>query len=538
MSNLNNVALWFAKDKDNNIVTIDKINKEEVNTYTCPLCGSEVLPRAIDSEHMSPHFYHIDKSKCSGESIVHWWVKNELIKCGEKIEVITNKVETIICSNIYLEKEYLTPYGVYKPDISVEGENGKVIFIEVNYTNKKNNSDFIKKWKYLNNVVVEFNIKNVYDEETNQISISKTMNAIYYDGINIDKNSSEYIKYRKSTTNGFDKESVNKISWFIDDIYEYNKGIKDDLNELTNSFIFLAKDISNRDILEHLYRNSKCGTVLKEIIINRDELLKNVADRVKYRNIYYSQSSTERKIFNRLFGHPTHIKIPVSSILSNIKENKIYFTDIKWMGYNYCTWGGNSIERSYDDETIEIDIFYDNINDIIDMKLLAIENKYINIIEKCMLLKNILNMYRNDTSIELDPEYICFNVDKAEFKISHITGNISINGLNICNSDIYNIDNFVEDINIAINYIRPTGDCILSKRMIDIHKKLSDRYSKIPNEYYVIKSNLRKMSLYNCGTEIATVDYNEKTEFEYITKIFSKGIRDNLYGSEVNKDGN
>jgi predicted RNA-binding Zn-ribbon protein involved in translation (DUF1610 family) len=40
-----NVKLWFAKDKNENIITVDEINEDnKKNTYYCPVCGSDCKP--------------------------------------------------------------------------------------------------------------------------------------------------------------------------------------------------------------------------------------------------------------------------------------------------------------------------------------------------------------------------------------------------------------------------------------------------------------------------------------------------------------
>jgi len=55
-----NVNLWFARDNHGEITTI--INSNNENTYTCPICNSEVIPKALESKQITPHFAHIDRN--------------------------------------------------------------------------------------------------------------------------------------------------------------------------------------------------------------------------------------------------------------------------------------------------------------------------------------------------------------------------------------------------------------------------------------------------------------------------------------------
>jgi competence CoiA-like predicted nuclease len=46
-----NVNLWFARNKDDEIMLITDINESNRSEkYTCPVCNSEVIPKAIGEE--------------------------------------------------------------------------------------------------------------------------------------------------------------------------------------------------------------------------------------------------------------------------------------------------------------------------------------------------------------------------------------------------------------------------------------------------------------------------------------------------------
>lgn len=61
-----NVNLWFARDNHGEITTI--LNSNNINTYTCPICNSEVIPKALESKQITPHFAHIDKNNLLDKS--------------------------------------------------------------------------------------------------------------------------------------------------------------------------------------------------------------------------------------------------------------------------------------------------------------------------------------------------------------------------------------------------------------------------------------------------------------------------------------
>ena len=110
MKGLGDVSLWFAKDMNGRIITIDKANKN--NKYICPICGSEVIPKALDSDKVTEHFAHIDRSECGGETIVHWWTKNNLLKAGDVFSVFTTEEKQYLCKDIKVEQLILSgkPY--------------------------------------------------------------------------------------------------------------------------------------------------------------------------------------------------------------------------------------------------------------------------------------------------------------------------------------------------------------------------------------------------------------------------------------------
>lgn len=227
---IDDINLWYAKDKNNNIVKIININennrKEE---YYCPICMSSVIPKlGTKTKH---HFAHIDASKCTNESFIHFWIKNKLLSVGDSFKIKTDDdILSYKCINIEMEKEYKTQYGIYKPDITVTTDTNEIIFFEIAYTNKKRIDEYYKRWNELNNIVVEINAKHLING-----SESKEFKCVYYNGDICNfvfkeyKNTASFKLYKDNLFKENDikeaEERLKKIDWFWQECYKrrFNK---------------------------------------------------------------------------------------------------------------------------------------------------------------------------------------------------------------------------------------------------------------------------------------------------------------------------
>ncbi len=134
----NNVSLWFARDVNKNVITISEVNKNNRSeSFSCPICGSELRPKAINSKRIAPHFAHVDSSKCTSETMIHWWFKHKFLEPGDKFIVISDKKREYICKKILVEESHKTCEGEYRPDITITTIDGKTIYFEFNYSNSK-----------------------------------------------------------------------------------------------------------------------------------------------------------------------------------------------------------------------------------------------------------------------------------------------------------------------------------------------------------------------------------------------------------------
>jgi hypothetical protein len=173
-----NVKLWFAKDEYERIVTIDEVNENNKNnTYLCPVCGSNLKPKAVKSKQITSHFAHVDASKCNSESQIHFWFKHRFLEKGDKFTVSADKVREYMVNDILVERPYEVENGIYKPDVTILTECGNTIYFEMAFTNKKQVKDYLDIWLELKNIVVEVDIKDLISK--NKIP---TLKALFYEG--------------------------------------------------------------------------------------------------------------------------------------------------------------------------------------------------------------------------------------------------------------------------------------------------------------------------------------------------------------------
>ena len=271
-------ALIVAKDKDGNYIKISEVNKDEV--YYCPVCNGEVKARAIGSDKVQPHFYHITESNCSNESILHWMFKNWLFESGSMFKV---DGEEFIVDNFEIEKQFVTPFGEYRPDLFIQ-TNKEEFFFEINYSSGKDKT-FSDKWTHLNKRVVEVNVKELincelYDEVP-------TFNTIFEDG----KYTKEYKTYeRKDKYSEFKnyvisankeeqvKQLISYYDWFWRDI---NNGSDEDIKVCINEMKYDDAIICTR-FLKKIKCHDKFDICKEEMFIRRQNTLNEILNDSNY----------------------------------------------------------------------------------------------------------------------------------------------------------------------------------------------------------------------------------------------------------------
>lgn len=259
---MDNVKLWFAKDEKENILTINDITEiNKNNTYSCPMCASKLIPKAIKSKQVTSHFAHVDVSKC-GESMVHWWFKHKFLEKGDSFVVKSDVEKQYICKDVLVEQEYEVGEKVYKPDVTIITECGNVIYFEMAFSNKKKIKDYLDIWLELKNIAVEVDIKDLMNKGE-----IPTFKALFFEGkcFNTKRNDTYYNtigKYKEEKLRGEDskglKERIQKLDWFWDDVLRYKNGHAD-IEHMINVIDNINK--SDLFLVEKILKKVRCNDI-------------------------------------------------------------------------------------------------------------------------------------------------------------------------------------------------------------------------------------------------------------------------------------
>lgn len=214
------VNLWFARDSSGKIIEILSVSNND--EYFCPICNSKVIPKALKSKSITPHFAHVDKEKCSNESMLHFWFKHKFIESGDIFTIISDKKQNYVCKDFKTEVTFNLESGIYRPDIVIETECGNTILFEIANTNKKKVQEYIDKWIELDNIVVEIDIKSL----TNKSNI-KQFKALYYKGklFNFNKKDGGYYNVigKIKESKKYDSEKIKLLDWFWADLCKFKR---------------------------------------------------------------------------------------------------------------------------------------------------------------------------------------------------------------------------------------------------------------------------------------------------------------------------
>lgn len=322
----NNINLWFAKDKNNSIITIDKINEENKHDiYTCPICGGELIART--GEIKVHHFAHKDKSKCSSETMIHWWVKHKLIDVGDKFSIKVDKdnVKEFICKEISIEKKYDTDFGKYKPDITIITDTDEVIYFEIEYTNKKKVEEYLDRWLCLDNIVIEVSVKDMIN---NNVTKLKT---IFYQGkcYNINTSEAKYHNslgaYKQKIFNTEEvakaKERLDKLNWFWEECKNYKM-------KKTDEYMFFdvidCLDVKDKEYVVDGLLKSNCTDVRKLYLYCKQKEMKEFIEKFCSDNVINLEVDCfDEMRYSELFEK--RFRVPVVRI---IDLGKRYYCDI------------------------------------------------------------------------------------------------------------------------------------------------------------------------------------------------------------------
>ncbi|MDD3171722.1 MAG: hypothetical protein PHO86_05320 [Bacilli bacterium] len=379
----------IAINKDRKVTTIfDAVQNEN---YYCPVCGSDVIPKAIGENCIvTPHFAHIDKSKCSSESVLHFWFKNQLLVKGDKFIVKTDNDNEFVCSEVLVEQPYDTAYGIYQPDATIITESGQTIFIEINYSNKKNPEEYLNKWLELKNIVIEVDIKTTLDYQCGK-SIYQ-FKALFYDGKRFATKKRDIYQetigehkqkvYKSLSCLEIDRiESFKKLDWFWNCAIKYKNGDQsiDELYDLIESV-----DKNDKRVIMDILDKKMCNSLHDDYWEYKKDYytkyIKNIPLKGLNIDIDYSdvhliiKNSQKVKCWDRyiyLNCNKTDIETNICESILKIMYEKVEINLNKWLEKYYEDYSFGSLKLNYKHHCIFKLSMPDEIINTLDYKIIS-----------------------------------------------------------------------------------------------------------------------------------------------------------------------
>ena len=511
--NFENIQMAVVRRKsDGSKINISQINEDNRHDeYECIVCGSEVIPvvpngKTVngDNSKITPHFKHLNADKCGQESFIHFWMKTEFIKIGDKFNVITDKVNEYVCNQILFEVSIDIDGKKYIPDATIRTSCGSIIHFEFNYSNSKKIKDYIDRWRKLNNIIVEVNINSMMSVFDNSIP---TFKALYYDGKCFNLNDEDKLYYEtigEYKLTKYDEivleireEEMNKLDWLWDEIRKIKYENKD-YNEIGNLIRSISSEEGRKIAIDILSR-VKCGGSILQNYVNY--IKSNIDKRLKLLNLKYNgylikyETKIPRLIYDRIFDG-----IIIEFYVLNDDEPEIYKT------YNY----------NFKDEILSENLKYRIDNEV--KRLLSSNDLLLHLLEVLKSNNKIINHkfhykestdyidaiyfedYRNNKYVIYDYGYYHHNETIVNFK--RIFGNIiddntiSIN-LNYIkyNSDVFVVEtensyNFINKLTLKYKY-----DKIFKQDEINLtYLKIDKTFRFLPRYNFIEKINeLKKL---------------------------------------------
>lgn len=486
---ISNVNLWFAKDKYNNIITIDEVNKKDKNEYFCPICGSKVNPK--QGSINSWHFAHFDKSKCDGESIIHFWVKNQLLKRGDEFVVKTNKNNKFICKEVLIEQSYQLNNKIYNPDITVITECGKTIYFEIANTNKKKIEKYLDIWIELGNIVVEVNTKDLINFKG---KISSGFQALFYNGncFNVKREDNYYNtigKYKEELNNKGDyikhKKELEKIDWIWNDMVKYKLG-EVDIEHMTN-LIDSIENKEDKDVLESILIKPRCNSLYYNYINYK---LNKIYDNISIIFKQYFENDYDKYLKNEIQKYDTGKLIGYIEML-DVSDNCFCAYDIFDSNIESLIKKGEIIAQNIlkYNENKNIVKLYNDFTEIISQQLS--DNK------TYQEYKNYIKINKQKYDIDFHVSTIYYNYnnfDISNYDINkfHITFSLKYNNgyTNACDLDTYIDKNYdINDICFLMvdkfqKYFETLPYLQNLSGLNNLLRELQDKYSGYKIEFY------------------------------------------------------
>lgn len=303
------IVAYDGNDKFANLIHVKKAKQDA--EYYCPCCGGIVKSRALDSTKEQSHYYHVTGT-CTKESQLHFFCKNWLFEKGSKFYVDDNLFEV---DSIDIEATWDTPFGKYKPDITVYTSSGEIIYFEIFFSNRKIGDDYFCKWDALGNGVVEVNIGE-YVSKTDK-NITPTFTYLYHDGIcysdsykkkDLYINTIAKIKKKLNRQELLNyKARIEKLDWFWIQVQNGEK------NEIVKSI----SDMEYEDMVScyEIIKRKQCVSYLKKDVLDtiNKKVIGNIRNSIGLpfdENVYFDIRHYKGRTYEigiRLNIHTEHI---------------------------------------------------------------------------------------------------------------------------------------------------------------------------------------------------------------------------------------
>ena len=466
------IVAYDGNDEFANLIHVKKANRDV--DYFCPCCGGTVKPRALDSTKEQSHYYHIT-GKCTKESQLHFFCKNWLFEKGSKFYLgdILYEVDFI-----EIEKIWNTPFGDYKPDVSVYTTTGEIIYFEIFFTNRKTGDDYFCKWDYLQNDVVEIDIKE-YMFKTDE-NIIPSFTYLFHDRVCFSKpyikkdiyaNTIARIKHELTRQKVLNyKARIEQLDWFWQEIRN-SKSKEEILNIIVNM------EYDDMISCYNIIKRKQCVSYLKNEVLNviNKKVISDVREKLQLSNDDEGVFFDLEHIRGRTYV--VGIRLVLKTI--HITYNKIY---VSYHDYFYDYEKLKSFPKI---------VFSKNILDI--NELIISENE-INDLKKTydyvLKFKEKLLNYENELSV--------FEGDNYKIKVQNDLHTVLIKADN---------DNY--EVVLENYYIKDFDINQLSK---DIQNKVKEKKDKAYMDI-ILKDEKHKAEIFALKNHTKDIDYDINIEY-------------------------
>ena len=304
---------WLGLTKEGEYITIDQVT--DIHTdYYCPSCGEILHGRALESELVERHFYHLQNNNlesCNCEQAYKKYWKDKFISVGEIMTLPFLNEITCIAKEI----DYKVNSDLIA-DIYIKSSNDDNILILFEDNKTVENSDLNYTIYYLNFMELKRDLTNIneclillHSEEINKL------NNEFKNKINIMINEFKNNLHKEESNLGID---INKFTTLEEELrtlkyygeYELMSGI--------------IKSLKNRIIPKYTYKNVN-------IINSEVDALRKLIGTLSY--VTKFNIDLDLKLLKSI-----NYKIYNKGYYSNSWNRHIYFDFIKPLGQEFNTY--------------------------------------------------------------------------------------------------------------------------------------------------------------------------------------------------------